>query len=111
LRSTTPYVWNDVNRMNCLNLQQSVRKLQKHICPQAIDEVDRVILLYSNPGDVVLDNFGGIGTTGVEAIKHGRKAYVIDLNEKSAACAAMYLKEIANKKEIPTLFDTLTEAI
>jgi DNA modification methylase len=110
LRSTTPFVWNDVNRMNCLNLQQSIRKLQKHICPQAIDEVDRIIELYSNAGDWVLDNFGGIGTTGVRALSKGRKAYSIDLNIKSATCAAMYLKEQENKKAIPTLFDSLQEA-
>jgi DNA modification methylase len=31
------------------------------------------ILSWSNPGDVVLDPFAGSGTTGVEALKLGRR--------------------------------------
>lgn len=40
-----------------------------------------LILSWSNPGDTVLDPFGGSGTTAQQAVKVGRKAIVIDMNE------------------------------
>ena len=46
---------------------------EKHICPLQLDVIDRCLRLYSNPGDLVLDPFNGIGSTGYQAIKMGRK--------------------------------------
>lgn len=109
LRSNTPYIWNDVNRMHNLNLKQSQRKQRNHICPMPFDEVDRLIEMYTNPGELVADPFGGIGTTGVRAVKKGRKALITELNEVYASTAQFYLKETENRKEIPTLFDVLKE--
>lgn len=109
LQSNTDFILNGVNRMRGLNLEQSRRKLQNHICPMPFDEVDRVIELYSNPDEKILDPFGGLGTTGVRALKKGRKAYIIELNEVYAKSAAIYLKEAEYKNEIPTLFDVLSD--
>lgn len=39
-----------------------------------------LILSFSNPGDTVLDPFGGSGTTGMVALELGRKATLIELN-------------------------------
>lgn len=110
LRSNTPYVWNDVNRMHGLNLEQHRRKQQNHICPQPFDEVDRIIELYSNPGETVGDSFGGLATTGVRAVKKRRKAYIVELNETYAKSGAFYLRQAELKNEIPTLFDTILTA-
>lgn len=107
LQSNVDFILNDVNRMHGLNLEQSRRKQQNHICPMPFDEVDRMIELYSSPGELVLDPFGGLGTTGVRALKKGRRAYIIELNETYAKSAGMYLKETEYKNEIPTLFDLI----
>ena len=109
LRSNTDYVWNDVNRMHGLNLEQSRRKQQNHICPMPFDEVERLIEFYSMPGEVVADPFGGIGTTGVVALRKGRKAILTELNDVYAKTAAMYLKETQIKNNLPTLFDLVNE--
>lgn len=109
LQSNTDFVQDNINRMHGLNMEQSRRKQQNHICPMPFDEVDRMIELYSNPGDLVLDPFGGLGTTGVRALKKARKAYIIELNDQYAKCAATYLKETEMKNEIPTLFDMITD--
>jgi len=109
LQSNTDFVLNDMNRMHGLNLEQSRRKLQNHICPMPFDEVDRMIELYSNPGETILDPFGGLSTTGVRALKKGRKAYIIELSEVYSKAGVMYLKETEYKNELPTLFDTLKE--
>lgn len=42
--------------------------------------VEPCILAGSRPGDVVLDPFGGSGTIGRIALKHGRRAILIELN-------------------------------
>ncbi|MHA4844452.1 DNA methyltransferase [Flavitalea antarctica] len=107
LQSNSDFIFNDMNRMHGLNMEQSRRKQQNHICPMPFDEVDRIIEMYSNPGDLVLDPFGGLGTTGVRALKKARRAYIIELNETYAKCAATYLKETEYKNEIPTLFDLI----
>lgn len=107
LRSNTDFVWNDVNRMHGLNLEQSRRKQQNHICPMPFDEVERLINFYSMPGEVVADPFGGLGTTGVVSLKMGRKVVLTELNDVYAKTAAMYLKETEIKNNLPTLFDFL----
>jgi DNA modification methylase len=42
--------------------------------------IEPCILAGSRPGDTVLDPFGGSGTTGAVAVKHGRSAILIELN-------------------------------
>ena len=59
-------------------------------------------------GYVIGEPFGGIGTTGVCALKKGRKAVITELNDLYAKTAAMYLKETEQKAKLPTLFDMLT---
>ena len=108
MQSNTGYIWNDVNRMQGLNLEQSRRKQKNHICPQPLDEARRTIRLYSNKGDLVADPFGGIGTTGTVAIEEGRKAFSTELNNVYAKCGAIYHKEKEAKMKVPTLFDMLT---
>lgn len=49
--------------------------------PEAL--IERAVLASSNPGDVVLDPFNGNGTTGIAALRHGRRYIGID---RSAAC-------------------------
>ena len=111
LRSNTPFVWNDVNRMHGLNSEQSRRKQQNHICPMPFDEVDRLIEQYSNPGELVADPFGGLCTTGVRALKKGRKAFITELNDVYAKSGFFYMKQQEAKKKVPTLFDILKEEV
>jgi DNA modification methylase len=109
MRSRTPYIWQDVNRMHGLNLEQARRKQQNHICPQPFDEVQRVIELYTNPGDLVGDPFGGLGTTSYIAVKMGRRAFSTELNPVYCKAAVHYLKQIEMKAAIPTLFDVVVK--
>ena len=91
--SWTDQVWDDINRMRTLNTTQSQRRKENHVCPLQIDVVDRLINRYSNPGDLVLDPFGGLGTVALEAIKAGRRGYTIELNNDYFRDAVGYLKE------------------
>lgn len=54
---------------------------ERHLCPLQLGAIERVIAVWSNPGEIVLDDFGGIGSTGYQAIKMGRKAIMCELKE------------------------------
>ena len=103
--SWTDEVWDDINRMRTLNTTQSQRRQQMHVCPLQLDIVDRLIHRYSNPGDLVLDPFGGLGTVALEAMKAGRRGYTIELNDGYFRDAVGYLKEYEEEDRRISLFD------
>lgn len=105
--SWTDEVWDDINRMRTLNTTQSQRRKQMHVCPLQLDIVDRLINRYSNPGELVLDPFGGLGTVALEAMKAGRRGYTIELNRGYFRDAVGYLKEYEREDMNISLFDLL----
>lgn len=98
-------VWDDINRMKTLNTTQAQQQREKHVCPLQIDIVERLINGYSNPGDVVMDPFGGLMTVPMVAVKSGRKGYGIELNSDYFRDGLGYLKLTEERREEPTLFD------
>lgn len=60
------------------------------------DLVDPCVLAGSRPGDLVLDPFGGAGTVGLVAARHGRDYLLIELNPEYAAMAAKRIEEDQN---------------
>lgn len=107
--SWTDQVWDDINRMRTLNTTQSQRRQQMHVCPLQLDIVDRLINRYSNPGELVLDPFGGLGTVALEAMKAGRRGYTIELNNGYFRDAVGYLKEYEQEDINISLFDLMEE--
>lgn len=108
--SWSEMVWDDINRMNTLNTSQSRRREALHVCPLQIDIVERIIERYSNPGETVLDPFGGLMTVPLTAIRLGRKGYGIELNSDYYRDGVGYLKQFESTKEQLTLFDLLSNA-
>lgn len=100
-------VWDDVNRMRTFNTTQSHRRQELHVCPLQIDIVERLINRYSNPGDTILDPFGGIMTVPTLAVKHGRKGIGVELNPDYFRDGAAYLREADEQISSPTLLDLL----
>ena len=76
-------VWMDIDQGNTLQGMRDARddKDEKHICPLQLDTIKRLIMLYSNEGDIVFDPFGGIGSTAFQALKMKRKAVTFELKE------------------------------
>lgn len=54
-------------------------KDERHIAPLQLQVIERAIRLWTNPGDTVLDPFGGIGSTGYVAVKMQRRAILAEL--------------------------------
>jgi DNA modification methylase len=109
-RSTNELVWDDVVPMRTLNLEQSRRREENHICPLPFDIVERTINLYSNPGDVVLDPFAGIFTVPVISVRLGRFGHGIELNQDYFSAGVHYCQREEEKTLTPTLFDYLEQA-
>ncbi len=76
-------------------------------CPLQIQIVDRLIERYSNPGDLVLDPFGGLGTVAYRAVTKGRRGYSIELNEQYWRDSVAYCRGAEQSVNQPTLFDFL----
>ncbi len=60
--------------------QETMCRRQKHPAPMPAWLTRDLILSWSNPGDWVADPMAGKGTTGVEALKLGRHAWLNDIN-------------------------------
>ncbi len=109
--SWTDQVWDDVNRMRTLNTTQSQQNRVMHVCPLQLDIVDRLINRYSNPGDLVLDPFGGLGTVALEAIKAKRRGYTIELNNDYFRDAVGYLRDYEDTScQTMSMFDLIDGA-
>ena len=54
---------------------------ERHICPLQLDVIRRAVKLWTNPNDVVLTPFGGIGSEGYVALQEGRRAVLAELKE------------------------------
>jgi DNA modification methylase len=104
-----PDVWTDITRMLTVNAIQASKGKGKHICPMQFDIADRVIVQMSNPGDVVLDPFSGLGTVPYRAVALGRKAIGIELNHQYFLDSAAYCKAAESKMQMPSLFDLIGE--
>jgi hypothetical protein len=54
---------------------------EKHVCPLQLDVIERCLTLWSNPGDVVLTPFMGVGSEVYGAVMGGRKGVGVELKE------------------------------
>lgn len=103
--SWTDRVWDDINRMRTLNTSQRLKKRELHICPLQLDVVERTINRWSNPGDLILDPFGGLMTVPYMAVKMDRRGVGIELNSDYFRDGLGYLQEAEAERDAPTLFD------
>lgn len=93
-------VWDDIRIDEVLPFRDSMDEDdEKHVHPLQLDVIDRVVELYSNPGEVVLTPFMGVGSEVFSPVSMGRKAIGIELKES-------YFKQaIANMKEVEKRFN------
>lgn len=66
----------------------------KHPTQKPLSVLEHIIKIASNPGDVVLDMFMGVGSTGVAALKNNRRFIGVELDEKYFKAAQKRIKEL-----------------
>jgi hypothetical protein len=102
-------VWMDINQTNTLNVRMAKEnKDEKHLCPLQLDLIERAVVLWSNPGDVVLSPFMGIGSEGYQAVKLKRRFVGVELKETYFRQAVRNLQSAEDN--LPCLFDFLEAA-
>ena len=77
---------------------------EKHICPLQLDVIERCVDLWTNPGELVLSPFAGIGSEGYSSIKLGRKFVGIELKQSYFDVAVKNLIEADEKFSGADLF-------
>lgn len=99
-------VWLDIRETNTLNARVARESAdERHICPLQLDFIERVIRLWSNPGEIVFSPFGGIGSEPYTAVRLGRYGLAIELKPSYWRTAVSNLQEIEMQMDLPTLFD------
>ena len=78
---------------------------ERHICPLQLGTIERCIRLWSNPGDLVVSPFAGIGSEGHEAIRLGRRFFGVELKPEYATVAVTNLKQAEALKDQGELFE------
>ena len=73
-------VWMDINPSDTLQYM-SAREHddERHICPLQLGVIERGVMLWTNPDDIVLSPFMGIGSEGFKAVEMGRKFIGVEL--------------------------------
>lgn len=75
-------VWDDVRIDNVLPFKEgSDEDDEKHVHPLQLDVIDRLVVLYSNPGETILTPFMGVGSEVYSPVSLGRKAIGIELKD------------------------------
>lgn len=98
-------VWMDIKQSNTLNSRMGRESNdERHVCPLQLDVIERCLQLWSNPGDVVLSPFAGIGSEGVAALRAGRKFVGVELKQSYFDAANGFLKSEESEQAIPSLF-------
>jgi DNA modification methylase len=77
---------------------------ERHICPLQLGTIERCIRLWSKAGETVLDPFTGIGSTGHEAIRLGRRFVGCELKPSYWRIAVQNLEAIEVQSRVQDMF-------
>jgi DNA modification methylase len=73
-------VWTDISESDVLNVEVArSQEDERHMCPLQLPVIERIIKMYSNPNEVVMSSFAGIGSEGYEAVRLRRRFIGVEL--------------------------------
>lgn len=93
-------VWMDINPSDTLQYRSArANDDERHICPLQLEVIRRGLQLWSNPGDLVLSPFAGIGSEGYVSLQMGRRFVGFELKPSYFNCAAKNLRQCESAKQ------------
>lgn len=101
-------VWMDIRTGRLLPyIESKENEEEKHVCPLQLDVIERLLTLYSNPGDRVLTPFMGVGSEVFQALEMGRFAIGTELKPSYFRQAKRNLESVGKviPMEVCGLFD------
>ena len=99
--------WDDVRIDRVLPYQEARDpEDEKHVHPLQLDVIERAVVLWSNPKEVVFTPFMGVGSEVYAAVQNGRFGVGAELKPTYFRQAVQNLEAVDVKEmEMPTLFD------
>jgi hypothetical protein len=92
--------WRDIRETDTLNTAAGKGEGDtKHICPLQLGVIERLVKLYSNPGEIVFSPFAGIGSEGFVSLKLGRRFYGCEIKPEYQAAAVDNLERAIRLRE------------
>jgi len=86
-------VWTTIDQGNVLNRELARDEHdERHICPLQLDIIERALVMWSNPGDLVYSPFTGIGSEGYQALRMDRRFIGSELKESYFKQACRFLR-------------------
>lgn len=91
-------IWEDIRETDVLDVQRArEHDDERHLCPLQLPVIENAVRLWSNPGEVVLSPFAGIGSEGVGALRLGRKFVGVELKPAYWRAAVRYLSGVGSQ--------------
>lgn len=102
-------IWHGIRESNTLQYQSTRDdEDERHICPLQLEFIERCVRMWSNPDEVVLSPFGGIGSEGYVSLLRGRRFIGCELKPSYWATACRNLARAEAEASIPSLFDAVS---
>lgn len=99
-------IWYGIRESDTLNVAVArENEDERHICPLQLGAIERVVRLYSNPGETVFSPFAGIGSEGYEAVRLGRRFIGTELKPSYFRTAVSNLRTAESLRAQRSLFD------
>jgi DNA modification methylase len=93
-------VWDDIRIENVLAYEESRDKDdERHVHPLQLDVIERAVVLWSNPGEIVFTPFMGVGSEVYGAVLNGRKGVGVELKSSYYRQAVRNLSSIARDQK------------
>jgi len=103
-------VWDDIRIDRVLPYKESREQDdERHVHPLQLDVIERACVLWSNPGEVVLTPFMGVGSECYGALLNNRRTIGIELKTAYYNQAIKNLKDVKPQHEEIDLFTMQTE--
>ena len=97
-------IWTDINPSDTLQYRSARdNEDEKHICPLQLTVIRRALNLWTNPNDIVLTPFMGIGSEVVTALENGRRAIGIELKDTYYAQAEKNARATVQTEQLSLL--------
>ena len=82
------------NEVACREMEKLFGSQSAFDTPKPEALIERILVIATNPGDLVLDSYAGSGTTGAVAHKMGRRWIMIENGEHCYTCCIPRLKKV-----------------
>ncbi len=101
-------IWDDIHQGDVLSRHMAREEHdERHISPLQLTVIRRCLQIWSNPGDVVLSPFAGIGSAGYVALEMGRRFVGAELKSSYYRQAVANLRTAAAERDTGTLLSIM----